>query len=56
MAASRHQRTVRATLTGLGVNCLLAGGKLAAGLAGRSDALMADAVESMADILGALIV
>ncbi|MFM8358542.1 MAG: cation diffusion facilitator family transporter [Verrucomicrobiota bacterium] len=56
MAATRHQRTLRATLTGLAVNCLLAGGKLAAGMAGRSDALIADAVESLADILGALIV
>lgn len=47
---------MRATLTGLGINCLLAGGKLAAGVFGHADALIADAVESMADIVGALIV
>jgi len=38
------------------VNTLLAAGKLAAGLLGQSHALVADAVESLADIVSSLIV
>lgn len=56
MPNSRLQRSLRATFLGMVVNALLAGGKLFAGLAGNSHALVADAVESFADILGSIIV
>ncbi len=56
MPDSRLQRSLRATFLGMVANALLAGGKLFAGLAGNSHALVADAVESFADILGSLIV
>ena len=52
----RLQRSLRATFLGMGVNILLAGGKLAAGIFGHSHALVADAVESFADIFSSLIV
>jgi cation diffusion facilitator family transporter len=41
---------------GLGVNIILAGSKLAAGIIGHSHALVADAVESLADIFSSIIV
>jgi cation diffusion facilitator family transporter len=47
---------VRAARTGLLVNAGLAVGKGAAGVVGHSFALVADAVESLADILGSLVV
>lgn len=47
---------MRTTLIGLVVNTLLAGGKFVAGVVGHSHALIADAVESMADIVSSLIV
>ncbi|HWF18284.1 MAG TPA: cation transporter, partial [Verrucomicrobiae bacterium] len=53
---SRLKRGLRATLTGMVVNAFLAAGKLAAGLLGHSHALVADAVESFADIFSALVV
>jgi cation diffusion facilitator family transporter len=56
MPHRRLQRGVRATLIGLLANTVLAGGKLAAGIAGHSHALIADAVESLADIFSSLIV
>ena len=56
MTGAELQRNLRATFTGLVANLLLGSGKLAAGIYGHSDALIADAVESFADILGALIV
>jgi cation diffusion facilitator family transporter len=56
MAMSRLKRGLRATLTGMVVNAFLAAGKLAAGLLGHSHALVADAVESFADIFSALVV
>src|SRR3954469_9881999 len=56
MALTRLQQGLRATFLGLLVNTLLALGKLAAGLFGHSHALVADAVESMADILSSLVV
>ena len=56
MSSEALQRNLRATLTGVAVNLVLGGGKLAAGIYGHSDALIADAVESFADLLGALIV
>jgi cation diffusion facilitator family transporter len=56
MARTRLQQGLRATFIGLTVNTLLAMCKLAAGLFGHSHALVADAVESMADILSSLVV
>ena len=53
---SRLQRGLRATFLGLGVNVVLAGSKLAAGLLGHSHALVADAVESLADVFSSLVV
>jgi cation diffusion facilitator family transporter len=52
----RLQRSLRATFTGMAVNAALAGTKLLAGVWGHSHALVADAVESMADIGSSLIV
>ncbi len=52
----RLQRTLRATALGAGVNLVLASVKLAAGLLGHSEALVADAVESLSDIAGSFIV
>ena len=56
MSESRLKRGLRATLTGMVINALLAGIKMAAGIVGHSHALVADAVESMADIFSSLIV
>jgi cation diffusion facilitator family transporter len=56
MTANRLQRGVRATFIGLAVNTLLAGTKLAAGILGHSHALIADAVESLADVFSSLVV
>lgn len=47
---------MRATLLGMAANTLLAAGKLAAGVAGRSHALTADAVESLADVFSSIVV
>ncbi|MBI5772976.1 MAG: cation transporter [Verrucomicrobia bacterium] len=52
----RLQRSLRVTFLGLGVNVLLAAGKFAAGVFGHSHALVADAVESFADVFSSLIV
>src|SRR5260370_28543170 len=56
MPMSRLKRGLRATLLGMVVNTILAGGKLAAGILGHSHALVADAVESLADIFSSLVV
>ena len=56
MNNARVQRGVRATVTGLAVNALLACVKLAAGILGNSYALIADAIESWADIASSIIV
>ncbi len=56
VASTRLQRGLRATFTGIAVNLLLAGGKLAAGVLGHSNALIADAVESLADLVSSVIV
>ncbi len=56
MLGDRLHRSLRATFLGLSVNAVLAGGKLAAGLLGHSHALVADAVESFADLFSSLIV
>jgi len=53
---NRTERSLRATFLGIGVNVLLVAGKLAGGLAGHSHALVADAMESLADIFSSLIV
>jgi len=53
---TRLQRGLRATFLGMAANMVLAGSKLAAGLIGHSHALVADAVESFADIFNSLIV
>lgn len=52
----RLQRGVRVTLLGMVINTLLAAGKLAAGVFGHSHALIADGVESLADIISSLVV
>jgi cation diffusion facilitator family transporter len=53
---NRLQRGLRATFAGMAVNVVLSGAKLAAGIVGHSHALVADAVESFADIFSSLIV
>jgi cation diffusion facilitator family transporter len=50
---TRGQRTA---LLGLGINVLLALGKLLAGLVGHSYALVADAVESLGDLVGSVVI
>ncbi|MBX3405653.1 MAG: cation transporter [Phycisphaeraceae bacterium] len=49
-------RAQRVAVVGLLVNIALAGVKLVAGLVGHSYALVADAVESMTDILGSVVI
>ena len=53
---NRLQRGLRATFMGMAVNLVLSGTKLTAGIVGHSHALVADAVESFADIFSSLIV
>jgi len=53
---SRLQRGLRATFVGLAVNTVLATTKLLAGIVGHSHALVADAVESLADVFSSVIV
>jgi len=52
----RFERSINATLAGLAVNAVLAGAKTAAGVLGQSQALIADGIESFADILSSLLV
>ena len=52
----RLQQSLRATFLGLLVNTLLVAVKIAAGILGHSHALLADAVESLADIFSSIIV
>jgi cation diffusion facilitator family transporter len=54
--SERWQRGRRVTLIGMGVNAALATVKFCAGLWGHSQALVADAVESFADIFSSLVV
>lgn len=56
MAQKRLQRSLRVTFLGLVVNAALAAGKIAAGVAGHSHALVADGIESAADLISSLIV
>jgi cation diffusion facilitator family transporter len=52
-STTRSQRTA---LLGLAINVLLALGKLLAGLLGHSYALVADAVESLGDMVGSVVI
>src|SRR5262245_51425187 len=56
MPTERLKRSLRTTFTGLAVNAVLATGKLLAGIFGHSHALVADAVESLADVFSSLVV
>lgn len=53
---SANLRAQRIAVVGMLVNIALAGTKLVAGLLGHSYALVADAVESMTDILGSVVI
>ena len=54
--ADRLQRSLRVTFIGMTVNAFLSVGKIGAGLLGHSHALVADGVESLADLLSSVIV
>lgn len=56
LAASMTSRVQRIALIGLVVNIALALGKLAAGIFGNTYALVADAAESIADIIGSVVI
>lgn len=56
MPPSRLTRSLRATFLGLVANALLATMKMLAGIFGHSHALVADAVESLADVFSSIIV
>ncbi len=56
MPDQRLQRSLRVTFLGMVVNTVLAVGKMAAGFVGQSHALIADGVESLADLFSSLIV
>src|SRR3954469_25992417 len=56
MAKRRLERSLRVTFLGLLVNAALAAVKIAAGVIGHSHALVADGVESAADLISSLIV
>jgi cation diffusion facilitator family transporter len=52
----RLKRSLRATFIGLAANTVLTAAKFTAGILGHSHALVADAVESLADIFSSLVV
>jgi cation diffusion facilitator family transporter len=52
----RLERGVRATFLGIAANTLLAAGKILAGVTGHSQALIADGIESLADIVSSIVV
>ena len=56
MPPSRLQQSLRAIFIGMAANVVLSAVKLVAGIAGHSHALVADAVESFADVFSSLIV
>jgi len=56
MSTARLQRSLRATFLGLAANVVLTVVKFLAGFFGHSQALIADAVESLADIFSSVIV
>src|SRR5882757_3432402 len=56
MPTSRLKRSLRTTFLGLAVNAVLAAAKMLAGIFGHSHALVADAVESLADVFSSIVV
>src|SRR6516164_8049465 len=56
MPGARLKRSLRTTFLGLGANACLAVLKMLAGIFGHSHALVADAVESMADVFSSIVV
>ncbi len=56
VSSARLQRSLRATFLGLAANVTLVVAKFLAGILGHSQALIADAVESLADIFSSIIV
>ena len=56
MPLSRLSRSLRATFAGLAVNVVFTAVKFTAGILGHSHALVADAVESLADIFSSVVV
>jgi cation diffusion facilitator family transporter len=52
----RLERSLRVTFLGLVINAGLAAGKIAAGVVGHSHALVADGIESAADLISSLVV
>jgi cation diffusion facilitator family transporter len=56
MSRPRLERSLRITFLGMITNAVLTTGKLAAGLIGHSHALVADAVESLSDVVSSLVV
>ena len=56
MPMSRLKRSLRTTFLGLASNVVLAIAKMLAGIFGHSHALVADAVESMADVFSSIVV
>src|SRR5437899_12850889 len=52
----RLRRSLRATFIGMAANCFLSFVKFVAGVLGHSHALIADAVESFADVFSSLVV
>src|SRR5207249_2540249 len=53
---SRLIRSLRATFLGLAANTVLAAAKFVVGILGHSHALVADAVESLADVFSSIVV
>jgi cation diffusion facilitator family transporter len=56
MTDARLKRSLRVTLVGLVINAILTSAKFTAGILGHSHALVADAVESLADIFSSIVV
>jgi cation diffusion facilitator family transporter len=56
MPTARLKRSLRTTFLGLATNAVLAAVKMLAGIFGHSHALVADAVESMADVFSSIVV
>ena len=56
MQTTRLNRGVKVTVLGMLANILLAAGKMIAGILGHSYALVADAVESIADVFSSMVV
>jgi len=56
MSERRLERSLRVTFLGMFINAVLSAGKIAAGIVGTSHALVADGVESLADVVSSFIV